>query len=93
MSTQSDLIQAFFRGWSQHDRFLWLTTPLGADKLVAESLQGWESLDRGGFRFQLTALTERPDLPLDKLIGASVLIEWQVADGQDARRPFHGHVT
>ncbi|TEU33884.1 type VI secretion system Vgr family protein [Burkholderia cepacia] len=92
MTTQSDLIQAFFRGWSQHDRFLWLTTPLGADKLVAESLHGWESLDHGGFRFQVTALTERPDVPLDKLIGAPILIEWQAADGQDARRPFHGHV-
>ncbi|AFQ48493.1 type VI secretion system Vgr family protein [Burkholderia cepacia] len=93
MSTQSDLIQAFFGGRSQHDRFLWLTTPLGADKLVAESLHGWESLDRGGFRFQVTALTERPDVPLDKLIGAPILVEWQAADGQDARRPFHGHVT
>ncbi|BAX57283.1 type VI secretion system Vgr family protein [Burkholderia stabilis] len=92
MSTQSDLIQAFFRGWSQHDRFLWLTTPLGADKLVAESLHGWESLDRGGFRFQVTALTERPDVPLDKLVGAPILVEWQAADAQDARRPFHGHV-
>ncbi|RQS99409.1 type VI secretion system Vgr family protein [Burkholderia contaminans] len=92
MSIQSDLIQAFFGGWSQHDRFLWLTTPLGADKLVAESLHGWESLDRGGFRFQVTALTERPDLPLDRLIGAPILVEWQAADAQDARRPFHGHV-
>ncbi|PFH26445.1 type VI secretion system Vgr family protein [Burkholderia sp. JKS000303] len=92
MSTQSDLIQTFFRGWSQHDRFLWLTTPLGADKLVAERLHGWESLDRGGFRFQVTALSERPDVPLDQLIGAPILLEWQVADGQDARRPFHGHV-
>lgn len=92
MATTTDLIRDFLGGWSQQDRFLWLTTPLGADKLVAESLQGWESLDGGGFRLELSALTETPDLPLEKLIGAPVLVEWQSAQGQDARRPFHGHV-
>ncbi|MGU7779705.1 type VI secretion system Vgr family protein [Burkholderia sp. PU8-34] len=93
MSIQSDLIHAFLGGWSQHDRFLWLTTPLGADKLVAESLQGWEALDQGGFRFELTALTRNPDLPLARLIGAPILVEWQAAEGGDTRRPFHGHVV
>ncbi|MBN3856613.1 type VI secretion system tip protein VgrG [Paraburkholderia sp. Ac-20340] len=92
MSNTTDLIRAFLGGWSQHDRFLWLTTPLGQNTLVAENLQGWESLDGGGFRFELTALTETPDLPLEKLIGAPVLIELQAAQGLDARRPFHGHV-
>jgi type VI secretion system secreted protein VgrG len=92
MSNTTELIRSFLGGWSQQDRFLWLTTPLGRDKLVAESLQGWESLDQGGFRFELTALTETPNLPLAKLIGAPVLIEWQAAQAQDARRPFHGHV-
>jgi type VI secretion system VgrG family protein len=92
MANSTDPISAFLGGWSQQDRFLWLTTPLGADRLVAESLQGWESLDGGGFRFELTALTESPDLPLEKLIGAPVLVEWQAAQGLEARRPFHGHV-
>ncbi|WP_321877544.1 type VI secretion system Vgr family protein [Paraburkholderia bannensis] len=92
MAKITDPIRDFLGGWSQQDRFLWLTTPLGADKLVAESLQGWESLDGGGFRLALTALTETRDLPLEKLIGAPVLVEWQAAQGQDARRPFHGHV-
>ncbi|AOK47336.1 type IV secretion protein Rhs [Burkholderia sp. MSMB617WGS] len=92
MSIPTDVLQALFGGWSQHDRFLWITTPLGANALVAESLHGWEALDHGGFRFQLTALAENPSLPLAQLIGAPILIEWQAAQGRDARRPFHGHV-
>ncbi|MBF3912934.1 hypothetical protein ISG26_34960, partial [Burkholderia pseudomallei] len=54
MSIPTDVLQALFGGWSQHDRFLWITTPLGANALVAESLHGWEALDDGGFRLQLT---------------------------------------
>ncbi|AJX30640.1 type VI secretion system Vgr family protein [Burkholderia oklahomensis] len=92
MSIHTDVLRALFGGWSQHDRFLWVTTPLGANAIVAESLHGWEALDHGGFRFQLTALTENPSLPLAQLIGAPILIEWQAAEGRDARRPFHGHV-
>lgn len=92
MSIPTDVLQALFGGWSQHDRFLWITTPLGANALVAESLHGWEALDDGGFRLQLTALAEHPSLPLAQLIGAPILIEWQAQEGRDARRPFHGHV-
>ena len=43
---------------SQRDRLLVLHTPLGANKLLAERLDGVESLDGGGFRFELTALSD-----------------------------------
>ncbi|MFL9885169.1 type VI secretion system tip protein VgrG [Paraburkholderia agricolaris] len=93
MVTTLDIRQALLSGWSQQNRFLWLTTSLGVQALVAESLQGWEAIDHGGFRFQVTALSERPGLPLAQLVGAPVLAEWLVAEGSDARRPLHGHVV
>ena len=36
-------------GFTQADRLLDLTTPLGQDKLLAERLQGTEQLSDGGF--------------------------------------------
>lgn len=93
MVTTLDIRQALLSGWSQQNRFLWLTTSLGVQALVAESLQGWEAIDHGGFRFQVTALSERPGLPLAQLVGAPVLAEWLVAEGSDTRRPLHGHVV
>ncbi|MFD1559957.1 type VI secretion system Vgr family protein [Paraburkholderia silviterrae] len=93
MVSTADIRQALFGGWSQQNRFLRLTTSLGARALVAESLQGWEAIDHGGFRLQVSALSERADLPLAQVMGAPVLIEWQAAEGGDARRPLHGHVV
>ncbi|WGS49983.1 type VI secretion system tip protein TssI/VgrG [Paraburkholderia sp. D15] len=93
MVTTPDIRQALFGGWSQQNRFLRLTTSLGSDALVAESVQGWEAIDHGGFRLQVTALSERPDLPLAQALGTPALIEWQAAEGGDARRPLHGHVV
>ncbi|WP_027819744.1 type VI secretion system Vgr family protein [Paraburkholderia bannensis] len=93
MVTTADIGEALFGGWSQQNRFLRVTTSLGAQALVAESLQGWEAVDHGGFRLQVSALSGRPDLPLVQLIGAPVLIEWLAAEGGDARRPFHGHIV
>lgn len=93
MSTNIDVLQKLTQGWSQQDRFLWVTTPLGANALVAESLHGWEAIDHGGYRFQLTALSSNPALSLDRLIGATSLIEWLAQEGSDVRRPIHGHVV
>ncbi|KVV65720.1 type IV secretion protein Rhs [Burkholderia cepacia] len=92
MSTNMDVLKKLAGGWSQHDRFLRVTTPLGADALVAESLLGWEAVDHGGYRFQLTALSGNAALPLERLIGATILIEWRAREGSDVRRPVHGHI-
>src|SRR5690554_6828072 len=77
----------------QHDRLLRLHTPLGRDALVAETLQARESLDDGGFRLELTALSVDAHLSLDALLGAPALLELLTADSRTDLRPFHGHVT
>ncbi|WP_181093381.1 hypothetical protein, partial [Xanthomonas bromi] len=46
------------------DYRLRLHTPLGPDVLVAETLDGRESVDGGGFRFEVGALSANAGLPL-----------------------------
>jgi len=75
------------------ERLLRLHTPLGPDVLVAETLDGRESLDEGGFRLELTALSTDAHLDLDSLPGQPVLLEWLTASATLPQRPFHGHVT
>src|SRR5690606_34359197 len=62
MDARATVLNALSGGPKQFDRLLRLHTPLGADVLVAESLDGVESLapaiDRiTGFRLELTALS------------------------------------
>ena len=56
-------------GTTQQDRLLVLHTPLGANKLLAERFDGVESLDDGGFRFELTALSDDAHIELKTLMG------------------------
>ncbi|WP_253185417.1 type VI secretion system Vgr family protein, partial [Xanthomonas oryzae] len=77
----------------QQERLLRLHTPLGPDVLVAETLNGRESVDGGGFRFDVGALSANAGLPLDDLLGQPVLLELLTAESHTALRPFHGHVT
>ncbi|GHA82205.1 type VI secretion system Vgr family protein [Cognatilysobacter bugurensis] len=77
----------------QDDRLLRLHTPLGPDVLVAETLDGVESLDASGYRLALTALSVDAHLDLAELLGQPVLLELLTAESMSARRPFHGHVT
>ena len=93
MPVSTSILQNLFSGWAQQDRFLWLTTSLGTNALVAESLDGWEAIDHGGYRFHVTALSGNPALAIERLIGASVLVEWLAKEGSDSRRPVHGHVV
>jgi type VI secretion system VgrG family protein len=85
-----DLLSLF----SQETRLLHLTTPLGADLLIPECVRGEEALS-GGYRFQVTALSQDASLSLRALIGQPALLELQTTrqtPGQ-AMRPFHGHIT
>ncbi|RQS37406.1 type VI secretion system tip protein VgrG [Burkholderia sp. Bp8992] len=93
MSINTGALSSLLRGWSQHSRFLWMRTSFGTDALIAESLHGWEAVGGGGFRFELTALSENARLAIGKLIGGPILIEWQAAEGSETRRPVHGHVV
>ncbi|QSI32463.1 type VI secretion system tip protein VgrG [Variovorax sp. RKNM96] len=80
-------------GTTQRDRLLVLHTPLGDNKLLAERLDGVESLDDGGFRFEITALSDDAHIELKTLMGQGVRLDLQTAQSRTDLRPFHGHVT
>jgi type VI secretion system secreted protein VgrG len=83
-------IAALFSGFTQNTRLLRLTTPLGANTLLAESVHGAEGLGTP-FRFTITALAPDAHLALRSLIGQPALLELLTVD--HSCRPFHGHVT
>lgn len=80
-------------GTTQRDRLLVLHTPLGENKLLAERLDGVECIDGGGFRFELTALSDDAHIELKTLIGQGVRLDLQTAQSRTELRPFHGHVS
>ncbi|MCR6476618.1 type VI secretion system tip protein VgrG [Variovorax sp. ZS18.2.2] len=80
-------------GTTQRDRLLVLRTPLGDNKLLAERLDGVESIDEGGFRFELTALSDDAHIELKTLMGQGVRLDLQTAQSRTELRPFHGYVT
>ena len=51
-------------GFTQADRLLDLSTPLGQDRLLAERLQGTEQLSDGGFVLHVDALSDDAHLSL-----------------------------
>ncbi|MGY0557401.1 type VI secretion system Vgr family protein [Lysobacter sp. A421] len=98
MDVLTTVLNALSGGPKQYDRLLRLHTPLGADVLVVESLDGIEVLAPSvdatpGFRLELTALSVDAHLDLVALLGQPVLLELQTATSRDRLRPFHGHVT
>ncbi|MDR0781777.1 MAG: hypothetical protein LBF16_13985, partial [Pseudomonadales bacterium] len=66
------LSQALF---TQDNRLLALHTPLGENRLIAETLEGVESIDEGGFRFELTVLSDDANISLKTLIGQPVRLD------------------
>ncbi|WP_213957028.1 MULTISPECIES: type VI secretion system Vgr family protein [unclassified Variovorax] len=80
-------------GFEQRHRLLVLHTPLGANRLLAEALDGEESIDAGGFRLELSTLSDDAHIPLKSLIGQAVRLDLQTAQSRTELRPFHGHVT
>jgi type VI secretion system secreted protein VgrG len=85
-----DLLASLFASPTQDTRLLRLTTPLGANTLLAESVQGEEAIS-AGFRFTITALSLDAHLSLRSLLGQPALLELLLYDG--TCRPFHGHLT
>lgn len=83
-------VQAALGGqYSQHRRILTLSTGVGRDALLAESLRASEGLSEG-FRLKVTALSLDAAISLRTLIGQPVLLQLETAG---APRAFHGHVT
>lgn len=83
-------LAALFTSYTQNTRLLRLSTPLGSDTLLAESVHGEEGLS-SGFSFTITALSLDAHLSLRSLLGQAVLLELLTSD--NSCRPFHGHVT
>jgi type VI secretion system secreted protein VgrG len=79
-------------GFTQATRILKLTTPLGADVLLAECVRGEEGISQG-FSFKIAALSTDAAIPLKSLIGQPALLELMTATSRDQLRPFHGHIT
>lgn len=79
-------------GFTQSTRLLQLTTPLGADRLLAECVRGEEGLSTG-FVFHIAALSTDAGISLRSLIGQPALVQLLTATSTDELRPFHGHVT
>lgn len=88
-STAAQLLAAAH--YTQASRLLRLYTPLGPDKLLAERLEGRESMDGGGFALTLDALSDDAHIPLKSVLGQAVRLDIQTAEGQP--RAWHGHVT
>jgi len=75
---------------TQCARQLALTTPLGEDVLLLESMTGNEELSRG-FRFELDLLSEDRNIDFDSIVGENVTIMVERAGGDF--RTFSGAVN
>ena len=74
------------------ERYLYLETPLGTDKLLLQSFEGREGLNQL-FDFKLELLAENaPTVDFDKLIGQKVSFG-VLGDGRAAARDIHGIVV
>ena len=76
--------------YTQDDRLLKVTTPLGDDVLLLDHLSGNEAVSVP-FRFDLRCFSEQPDLHLKAMMAQGVTVEMGTFDGTP--RYFHGHVT
>ena len=77
--------------YSQADRPMAVTTPLGPDVLLLQQFSGSEFLSRL-FRFQLGLLAESStDIAFDQVLGQSVTVTLQMPDGSP--RYFNGIVN
>jgi type VI secretion system secreted protein VgrG len=77
--------------YTQADRPLSITTPLGKDILLLTRLRGQESISRL-FQFQLDLLAEvATEIRFEKILGQTVTVEMHLLDGK--KRHFNGLVT
>jgi type VI secretion system secreted protein VgrG len=77
-------------GFTQKDRLLSLTTPLGDDALLVQSLYVEEAISTL-FRINLQLFSLDPNVPFEKLAGQGATVRIKLPDG--SKRLFHGHVS
>lgn len=80
-------------GIAQANRLLDLRTPLGDNRLVAETLSATEQLSGGAYRLEITALSDDAHIPLKALMGQPVTQRLQTALDREQPRLWHGHAT
>lgn len=78
---------------AQANRLLDLRTPLGDNRLVAETLSATEQLSGGAYRLEITALSDDAHIPLKALMGQPVTLRLQTALDREQPRLWHGHAT
>jgi type VI secretion system secreted protein VgrG len=77
--------------YTQVERPIQITTPLGEDVLLLEGFQGRESISQP-FRFELSLLSEQRQLNFDAAVGMRATIKL-VRDGGECVRYINGHVV
>ena len=93
MVSPTELANLLREAFIQANRLLRLETPLGPGVLLPERMTAGEHLDDGGFRLELTALSDDANLDASKLLGQAVRLDLLTQLSRNALRPFHGHVT
>ncbi|WP_233161752.1 MULTISPECIES: type VI secretion system Vgr family protein [unclassified Achromobacter] len=92
-SVTADLSRLLTAAFEQGNRLLDLSTPLGANRLLAQAMHGSDHISDGGYRLEITALSDDAHIPLKDLLGQPAQLSLQSALGRDAPRVWHGHVT
>jgi type VI secretion system secreted protein VgrG len=77
--------------FTQENRLISITTPLGGDVLLLAGFSGHEGISRL-FTFNLDLLSESKSISFDDIVGQSVTIKLQLADGSSDRY-FNGYVS
>lgn len=77
--------------FTQENRLLSLTTPLGDDVLLLQGLSGREGISQL-FQFNLDLLSNNSSISFDDIIGQQVTIRILLSDGS-AERYFNGYVS
>lgn len=78
-------------GYSQENRYLSVSTPLGDDALILTAVRGMEGLSTL-FRFELEMASEDSELDFTAIVGQPVTVKFEIGDGTDARY-INGIVT
>lgn len=78
-------------GYTQQNRYLSVTTPLGTDKMILRAIRGNEGLSTL-FRYELEMFSEDPEVDFSSIVGQAVTAKIEMSDGESARY-FDGIVT
>ncbi len=76
--------------YTQDERFIGIETPLGKDVLLLSSFSGQEGISRM-FKFELELLSETESISFKDVVGKSVTLRVNLADGSP--RYFNGYIS